>query len=439
MIVSHDSGFLDSVCTGIIHYENRKLKKYKGNLSKFVEQYPAGRSYYELSAAAFSFKFPEPGFLDGVKSKDKALIKLAQIDFAYPGQEKPTIRNMSCQVSLNSRVAVVGPNGAGKSTLIKVLTGETLPTGGNVTTHPNVRVAYVAQHAFHHVEQHLDKTPNEYIRWRYQYGEDREMANKATRKLTEEEEAQMKKVVQWEINGKVEKLLIDDFYGRRKAKRSFEYEVQWVGRTYEDNSWIARETLEDWGFGKILQIFDDKEAAKAGAWTRALTAVEVEKHLGDLGLDAEFATHNRIRGLSGGQKVKVVLAAAMWLNPHILVLDEPTNYLDRDSLGALSGAIKEYGGGVVIISHNREFTDSVCVERWSVNAGELAVTGQNYTMRASEKIVMKEEETRVDAFGNVEKVKSTRKLTRKELKDKQKRRAAAKKRGEEVSDSEDDL
>ncbi|KAG0248128.1 hypothetical protein BG011_000452, partial [Mortierella polycephala] len=56
-----------------------------------------------------------------------------------------------------------------------------------------------------------------------------------------------------------------------------------------------------------------------------------------------------------------------------------------------------------------------------------------------EKIVMKEEEVKVDAFGNVEKVKSTRKLSRKELKDKQKRRAAAKKRGEEVSDSEDDF
>ena len=50
--------------------------------------------------------------------------------------------------------------------------------------------------------------------------------------------------------------------------------------------------------------------------------------------------------------MKVVLAAAMWLNPHILVLDEPTNYLDRDSLGALATAIKEYGGGVVMISHN---------------------------------------------------------------------------------------
>ncbi|KAG0263386.1 translational elongation factor EF-1 alpha [Actinomortierella ambigua] len=95
-----------------------------------------------------------------------------------------------------------------------------------------------------------------------------------------------------------------------RASYSFEYKVRWTGRTYEDNSWISRDTLEDWGLGKVLQILDDKEAAKAGAWTRALTAVEVEKHLDDLGLDAEFATHNRIRGLSGGQKVKVVLAAA---------------------------------------------------------------------------------------------------------------------------------
>ena len=55
---------------------------------------------------------------------------------------------------------------------------------------------------------------------------------------------------------------------------------------------------------------------------------------------------------AGGQKVKVVLAAATWMNPHMLVLDEPSNYLDRESLGALAEAIKEFGGGVVMISHN---------------------------------------------------------------------------------------
>jgi ATPase subunit of ABC transporter with duplicated ATPase domains len=42
----------------------------------------------------------------------------------------------------------------------------------------------------------------------------------------------------------------------------------------------------------------------------------------------------------------------MWNNPHMLVLDEPTNYLDRESLGALAGAIKDYGGGVIMITHN---------------------------------------------------------------------------------------
>ena len=42
----------------------------------------------------------------------------------------------------------------------------------------------------------------------------------------------------------------------------------------------------------------------------------------------------------------------MWSQPHLLVLDEPTNYLDRESLGALAGAISEFGGGVIMISHN---------------------------------------------------------------------------------------
>merc|ERR1712162_37701 len=73
----------------------------------------------------------------------------------------------------------------------------------------------------------------------------------------------------------------------------------------------------------------------------------------------ESASHTQINQLSGGMKVKVVLAAAMWQNPHILILDKPTNYLDREGLGALILAIKDYKGGVLIISHNKEFCDHV--------------------------------------------------------------------------------
>merc|ERR1719482_2482279 len=66
-------------------------------------------------------------------------------------------------------------------------------------------------------------------------------------------------------------------------------------------------------------------------------------------------------------KVKVVLAAAMWQNPHILILDEPTNYLDREGLGALVLAIKDYKGGVLIISHNKEICDGGAEEEISGN------------------------------------------------------------------------
>merc|ERR1719392_353099 len=47
----------------------------------------------------------------------------------------------------------------------------------------------------------------------------------------------------------------------------------------------------------------------------------------------------------------------MWQNPHVLILDEPTNYLDREGLGALVLAIKDYKGGVLIISHNKAMED----------------------------------------------------------------------------------
>merc|ERR1711987_38477 len=84
-------------------------------------------------------------------------------------------------------------------------------------------------------------------------------------------------------------------------------------------------------------------------------------------------------------KVKVVLAASMWQNSHILILDEPTNYLDRDGLGALVLAIKDYEGGVLIISHNKEFCDGVATEKWIMNKGKLRIEGAPQEEAADEK------------------------------------------------------
>merc|ERR1719183_1458187 len=213
MIISHDSGFLDRVTTHIIHYEdNRKLKTYKGNLAQFVKRVPRAKTYYELSDENLSFTFPEPGLLDGVKSKGKAIIRMDKCTYQYPTKTSPTVYDITLQASLNSRVAVIGPNGAGKSTLIKMFCGEVKPNcGGTVWRHQNMRIAFVHQHAFHHLDKHLDETPNEYIQWRYSSGEDRESLEDPDKVISKEEEEKMQKVqtIRNE-DGTVEKKVLED-------------------------------------------------------------------------------------------------------------------------------------------------------------------------------------------------------------------------------------
>lgn len=138
MIVSHDSGFLDNVCTDIYHYEQRKLKRYKGNLSEFVkvrarasctracrqrarpaaspahqpahctclltaslarpqgehhckssrslphpplttQAKPEAQSYYQLASATLKFTFPDPPPLDGVTSRQKSILNMKKV------------------------------------------------------------------------------------------------------------------------------------------------------------------------------------------------------------------------------------------------------------------------------------------------------------------------------------------------------------------------
>ena len=69
---------------------------------------------------------------------------------------------------------------------------------------------------------------------------------------------------------------------------------------------------------------------------------------------------------------RLAFATVLSEPPHVLILDEPTNYLDRDSLGALSAAIKGFEGGVLMISHNAEFFGDIAPEVWEI-PGDQAV------------------------------------------------------------------
>lgn len=442
IIVSHDSDFLNRTVTDVLHLNNFKLKRYPGNLEKFVEHVPEAKSYYQLEASEeYKFKLPAPPLLDGVKTKEKSLLKMRDVSFQYPGSPVQQLYNISLQVSLSSRVAILGPNGSGKSTLIKLLTGETEPNvgKGQVWKHPNLVIGYVAQHAFHHIDNHLDSTPLEYMLWRYQTGEDLEEMHKANRIMTAEEEQKMKEGATFVKDGV--KRIIDEIVARKKLKQSYEYEVSFKGMSSAENIWIPRDELITRGFEKKVLELDTREAQRLGLM-RPLVRREIEKHFEDFGLESEFVSHNSMRGLSGGQKVKVVLGAATWRRPHIVVLDEPTNYLDRESLAALIAALKEFDGGVCIITHNREFSESICSEVWAMRDGRLEASGHNWVegQGSGERIDKQDEndEVEYDALGNpIAKVKKEKKKSAAELRKAKKDRMARRKRGEEVYTDEE--
>jgi elongation factor 3 len=437
---SHFTSFLDKMCTHIIDFQDRKLRTFKGVkgtcLTQFVEKYPEKKSYFELKNDVMAFSFPEPGSMEGVKSRSKVVLRMNNVYFQYPTKDKPTIMDVSLTVSQVSRVAVIGANGAGKSTAIKVLVGEQKPTEGSIWKAAGLRMAYVAQHAFHHLEKHMQETPTQYIMWRFAGNDDKESLEfKSTELSVDEEKARSQKWCIDAVSGDVRRCVdpkedakkakqdeigsvIPDALLNRKQKKkekTYEYEVKWQFKPMENNSWVEKEILIKMGYIKLVQREDERQAAMAGLMTKQLTQPSIEKHLNDFGIDGESASHTQINQLSGGMKVKVVLAGCMWQNPHILILDEPTNYLDREGLGALVLAIKDYKGGVLIISHNQEFCYNVATERWIMKGGYLRIEGESVGDDVAED-GNKAQEDVYDAAGNKIDVKKNVQLSDKDKK-----------------------
>lgn len=78
--MSHDSSFLNNTITDVLHLNRFKLRRYRGNLESFVKAVPEAKSYYTLEAAEdYKFKLPDPPLLEGVKTKEKSLLKMSVV------------------------------------------------------------------------------------------------------------------------------------------------------------------------------------------------------------------------------------------------------------------------------------------------------------------------------------------------------------------------
>lgn len=100
------------------------------------------------------------------------------------------------------------------------------------------------------------------------------------------------------------------------------------------------------------------------------TDEEYRRHLGAFGITGMTGLQ-KMELLSGGQKSRVAFACLSLQNPHILVLDEPSNHLDIEAMDALSEALQKFEGGVLMVSHDVTMLQNVCTSLWVCDNGTI--------------------------------------------------------------------
>lgn len=131
--------------------------------------------------------------------------------------------------------------------------------------------------------------------------------------------------------------------------------------------------------------FSDEDGIRASELEMAFAEMEgwnaesdAAALLSGLGI-AEAYHHQPLKDLSGNQKVRILLAQALFGNPDILLLDEPTNDLDAETVMWLEDFLAEFKNLVIVVSHDRHFLDTVCTHMVDVDFGKIKIYTGNYT------------------------------------------------------------
>ena len=117
------------------------------------------------------------------------------------------------------------------------------------------------------------------------------------------------------------------------------------------------------------------EFAEMNGWNAESEAAELLTNLGVMPIK-----HDKlVKDLSGKDKVKTLLAQALFGNPDILMLDEPTNDLDVETISWLENFLADFQNTVIVISHDRHFLDAVCTNICDIDFSKLSVYSGNYS------------------------------------------------------------
>lgn len=131
----------------------------------------------------------------------------------------------------------------------------------------------------------------------------------------------------------------------------------------------------------------ESEFAEMDGWNAESDAAQL---LNGLGIETEFH-YTMMADLTGAQKVKVLLAKALFGNPDILLLDEPTNHLDLDAIGWLEEFLINFDNTVIVVSHDRYFLNKVCTHTADIDYGKIQLFAGNYDFwYESSQLIMKQ-------------------------------------------------
>lgn len=150
------------------------------------------------------------------------------------------------------------------------------------------------------------------------------------------------------------------------------YEKLWKVMQEKDAIY-AKEDFNDADGIKASEL--EAEFAEMDGWNAESDAANM---LSGLGI-AEEHHHTLLKDISGNQKVRILLAQALFGNPDILILDEPTNDLDIHTISWLEEFLMNFKNTVIVVSHDRHFLDTVCTHVADIDFGKITVYTGNYT------------------------------------------------------------
>ncbi|RJX38740.1 ABC transporter ATP-binding protein [Paenibacillus pinisoli] len=211
------------------------------------------------------------------------------------------LSNISMQVLEKERIGLVGVNGAGKSTLLKIIAGEMSADSGDVHKPKELRLGYLAQNS----------------------------GLQSERSIIEEMRAVFSHLIDAE-----------------QELRELEVKIA-------DPELHADEK-------KYAEVLD--RYSRRSDWFREQGGFEINTRINSVLHGMGFGTFNHdtpISTLSGGQKTRLALARILLQAPDLLMLDEPTNYLDIETLTWLESYLRGYPGAIVVVSHDRYFLDAL--------------------------------------------------------------------------------